>query len=127
MAKKKTEIVIPILNNTYKVVVTFTPTAEGLRKVLREVGFTDEKFIRSIDTGFFNDRLGATLIQDGCHPVITLPRAPKTYKEIGTLSHEASHAIEFICKRIGQPFGDEFAAHSIGAVVEETLKQIRKA
>lgn len=47
---------------------------------------------------------------------------PKTMEEIGTLAHEACHAIENIFEKIREPMGGEVFAHSVGAVVREGLK-----
>ena len=42
-----------------------------------------------------------------------------------TLAHEAVHAVEDICQMIGQPFADEFAAHSVGAIVKHGIRCVK--
>lgn len=110
------EIVIPILNDEYKVVVCFGDP-EKISKVLKSWGHQEHATIGNVE-----DRRGVCFYTRGCHPVIALPRKPKTPTEIGTLSHEAVHAIEYIFEAISQPLGGELFAHSVGAVVRGVLK-----
>ena len=52
-----------------------------------------------------------------------MPRFPKTGAEIGTLSHEAVHAIHHVFDMIEDPYRDtEIFAHSVGAIVRGVLK-----
>lgn len=120
MKKAIKEIVVPILNNEYKVVVCFGPSAE-LEKVLKRRGFPDYARIAPC----LDQNRGMTFVRDDCHPVIALPQIPKLPDHIGTLAHEAAHAVEHICSFINAPFTGELAAHSIGAIVRESLKALK--
>lgn len=114
MKINKNEKVIPILNNEYKVIVCWG-NDEFIKKTLIKWGH---------DTKLFNlDGLrGTTLYSKECHPVIAIRNRPKTAEELGTLSHEATHAVMDIFEKIGEKFGGEVFAHSVGAVVRETLE-----
>jgi hypothetical protein len=112
----KKEIIIPILNDEYKVIVCFG-NPDRISKVLKSWGHQEHATIGGVE-----DRRGACFYTKGCHPVIALPRKPKTPTEIGTLAHEATHAIEYIFDAIQQEFRGELVAHSVGAVVRGCLK-----
>lgn len=110
------EVVIPILNHEYKVVVCW---GKNLEKTIEKWGYKDWDFE-------FNRR-GETLSGINLHPVIVLYRAPDTPEYIGTLAHEAVHAINAIFDYIdeGNRNGEVFA-HSVGAAVREVLEFIDK-
>ena len=111
-------IEIPILNSEYKVIVCFG-NAKFIGKVLKRWGHCPTSTIGGIE-----DRRGACFHSKGCHPVIALPRRPKTPSEIGTLSHEAVHAIGHIFQMIEEKYLDtEIFAHSVGAIVRGVLKE----
>lgn len=112
----KGEIVIPILNDEYKVIVCFGNPAR-VEKVLKSYGHRSE----DTKSTMIGNR-GTCFCTAGCHPVIALPNKPKSATEIGTLAHEATHAIENIFNMIEQPLGGELFAHSVGAVVRGVLK-----
>lgn len=112
----KHEIVIPIINDEYKVVVCFG-TPAYISKVLKSWGHDEHSTMGGVE-----DRRGVCFYTKGCHPVIALPRKPKTPTEIGTLAHESVHAIEYIFQSIQQEFAGEIVAHSVGAVVRGVLK-----
>lgn len=116
--KQKTlrELIIPILNDEYKVIVCFG-TPEKVSKVLKAWGHDEHATI-----GHLDDRRGVCFYTKGSHPVIALPQKPKTPTEIGTLAHESVHAIEYIFNAISQPIEGELFAHSVGAVVRGGLK-----
>lgn len=111
------EKIIPILNNEYKVVVCWG-SPKQIEKILKDWGHKES----SVTSAFFDDRRGATFYAEDCQPVIALPCKPKTPEQIGTLAHEACHAIENIFEKISEPLGGEVFAHSVGAVVREGLK-----
>ena len=107
-------IEIPILNKEYKVIVVFG----GKKKVaecLKKYGYA------LTDTTYHENR-GYLYYNTDCHPVIALPRRPKTPEEIGTLAHEAVHAVSHIFDYIHEHSRDEVFAHSVGAIVRESLK-----
>jgi hypothetical protein len=112
---KQKEIVIPILNSEYKVIVCWG----------------DEKFLKKVMKSWYypdfpiplGERRGSTYHRSDCHPVIYLPRKPKTKEEIGTLAHEAVHAVNHIFDMIEDDNrSTEVFAHSVGAVVKGALK-----
>jgi hypothetical protein len=113
----KKEIIIPILNDEYKVIFTWGNPSE-ISKVLKAWGHQESSTLGGVE-----DRRGACFYSKECHPVIAMPRKPKTPTEIGTLSHEAVHAIGHIFQAISEKYLDtEVFAHSVGAVVRGVLK-----
>lgn len=116
----KNSLTIPILNNEHYVAIVFGDDIK-LQKVLRQWSYPDD-----LDrVGTLIGKRGRCFHAEGCHPVIAMPIRPKTPTEIATLAHEACHAIEYIFASIGQPLGTEVFAHSVGAVVRETLQAIK--
>jgi hypothetical protein len=114
------EIIVPILNDEYKVIVCFGDK-KYIKKILKdwhfEKEFPDWNFI-----GEKLDKRGLCFYEKGCHPVIYMPKFPKTPEEIGTLAHEAFHAINDIFDKLEETVHDEVFAGSIGAVVRKVLK-----
>lgn len=111
--KQVNEIIVPILNNEYKVIVCWGKEKE-VNKVAR--GWGHKK--AAIDLTNFR---GQTYYTKDCHPVIALPKFPKTPEQIGTLAHEAVHAVNNIFDKVGESKTDEIFAHSVGAIVREVL------
>lgn len=110
------EIVVPVLNNEYKVIVCF-----GGEKVIRKV-LTAWHYPKDCDLDLDGYR-GRTFSRKNCHPVIALHKKPRTPEEIGTLAHEATHAIDWIMQTISETGRlEEVYAHCVGAVVREVLK-----
>lgn len=111
--KNTGEIKIPILNNEYKVIVVFGDN-KVVSKCLKRHKFKDTDFEYGTDRA-------VTVFEEETHPVIALPRKPKTPEEIGNLSHEAVHAVKYLFDFIGEKSIDEVFAHSVGAIVREAL------
>lgn len=111
------EIIVPILNDEYKVIVVW-----GNMKYIQKEAKSWHHDTLSDEALDIESRRGVCLCKKDCHPIIILPRKPKTAQEIGTLSHEAIHAIEDIFMKIQQPTNGELFAHSVGAVVRKVLK-----
>lgn len=111
------EIQIPIINDEYKVIVCWGDSKQ-IEKVLKAWGH-DRKDVKSQLT----DRRGVCFYAKDCHPIIALPKRPRTPVEIATLCHEAVHAVFNIFEKIGEQSYDEVFAHSVGAVVRKTLKK----
>lgn len=107
------EIKIPVLNNEYYVIVIFGDS-NVVGKCLKRNGFKDTN-------GDYEGNRGLTYYESDCHPVIALPRKPKTAEEFGTLAHEAVHAVKDIFDHIEEKSIDEVFAHSVGAIVREAL------
>jgi len=116
------EIIIPILNDEYKVIVCFG-NQKYIKKILKAWGHD----LQSTGVDLLNDnRRGTTFNTNGCHPVIALPTEPKTASEIATLAHEAVHAIGYIFGMIEQNAAEEVYAHSVGAIVRIVLEKKNK-
>jgi hypothetical protein len=69
---REREIVIPILNDEYKVIVCWGDS-DYIRKVLKAWWYPND-----FDNGWMIDRRGLCFHSDKCHPVIALPKQPKT-------------------------------------------------
>ena len=110
-------IEVPILNNEYKVIVCFGSPSQ-VEKVLQDYHH-DSVHTKSSMIG----NRGTCFYTKDAHPLIALPSFPKTPEQIGTLSHEAVHAIENIFMKISQPVEGELFAHSVGAVVRIVLQK----
>lgn len=115
--KAEGEIVIPILNDEYKVIVCFGDP-RSIEKVLKVYHHNPAHTM--LDD--HNDR-GRCFYTKGCYPVIAMPSFPETPEQIGTLAHEAVHAITYMFEGIGEGHTDEILAHSVGAVVRNVLKE----
>jgi hypothetical protein len=111
------EVIVPILNDEYYVVVCWG-NAKEVEKILKRWYYTNYE---NPDM----DTRGLCFWNTGCFPVIALPRKPKTSEELATLAHEACHAVENIFDKIGEPIGGEIFAHSVGSVVRITMEQIK--
>lgn len=113
--KENREIVIPILNDEYKVIVCWGDY-KSTNKIIKS-WHHDE-----IDESEWTNRRGFCCHKKDCHPIIVLPKYPKTPEEIGTLAHEAFHAVSNIWNKIEDESHDEVFAHSIGAIVRNVLQ-----
>jgi len=80
-------ITIRIFNEDYKINVAW-----GDHKYLQKVAKREGHNWYKVDT---HDQsfLGKTVLTKGVQPLILIPRYPRTPEEIGTLAHEAVHAI----------------------------------
>ena len=112
----KNSIVIPILNDEYKVVVCWGKPEEIKRimKLWHHKIMDGEKDLEN--------RRGVCFYAKDAHPIIALPHYPKTAEEIGTLAHEAVHVVEDIFVKVQENPQGEIFAHSVGAVVRGVLK-----
>lgn len=116
--KSKKFVVIPILNNEWKVIVSWD-SIKNQKSLMKDWGYKETPLG---DNDFIDEMRGTCFYQKHCHPFIALPRFPKTAEEIGTLAHEASHAITDIFQNIAETKSQEVYSHSVGAVVREVLK-----
>lgn len=116
----KNELRVSILNSEYKVIVVFGGAKE-IGKVLKAYHYPEDITHYDLEQ-MLVDRRGITFYHKNCYPIIALPKKPKTAEQIGTLAHEAVHAIQHIFESIGESSRDEVFAHSVGAVVREVLK-----
>lgn len=119
--KKLKTIDVPILNDTYKVYV-FIGDRELANKKICEYFGEKKEFINL-------DNRGKSVHRWGLHPCIWID-GDLNYKDgIGTLSHEAIHAVSAIMEYLDMDMrdlsGNEFLAHSVGAVVRTVLKEFK--
>lgn len=110
-------IEIPILNDEYKVIVSWA-SIDVVRREMRKYGYPlkglpDKEYMASVR--------GVCCRADDCHPFIVLKRRPRTSEEIGTLAHEAVHAISDILKYT-KVDDEEVFAMSVGAIVRAVLE-----
>jgi hypothetical protein len=112
----KKEIKILILNDEYSVIVCWG-TDKDIKKVIARWHEGNADLMSSL-----SERRGVTFYKHGCHPIIALPQFPKTPEQIGTLSHEAVHAVSNIFRMIEQDSAEEVFAHSVGAIVRNVLQ-----
>ncbi len=120
--KNKT-IVVPILNDEYKVIVCWGGD-KYVSRVGKKWGYNNVKN---------HDRYRGTTYRDpdadredsGLHPLILIPRYPKKPEEFGALAHEATHAVVDIFSKIEENISrsGEVFGHSVGAVVRKVLEK----
>ena len=108
---------VNILNDEYKVVVCWGTTG-FITKIARSYHYTDNEFPI--------DGRGKCYYHKGSYPMVVLPRQPKTSEEIGTLAHEAVHAIDYIFGYLEETRATEIHAHSVGAIVRKVLYEANK-
>lgn len=114
------EIIIPILNDEYKTVFTYG-TPEEIKKVLKKYYYPMDQ----VHEEHFEGR-GVCFYHPGCYPIMAMPGFPKTAEEMGTLAHEAVHAVNDIFGKIGEDGCGEVFAHSVSAIVEKVLTEGKK-
>ena len=108
-------IVVPILNNEYKVIVCYGEKVY-IQKMARKWGHGN------INLG--GQHRGYTFTDPELHPFIAIKRFPKNPEEFGTLAHEAVHAVGNIYAKVGENFeAGEIFGHSVGAIVRGVLEK----
>jgi hypothetical protein len=119
VAVRKNEVVIPILNDEYSVVVCWGTFDERVKALIRWGYATNDKDLIRHTKGqaFFNSK---------CFPLILLPHKPVSGDDAATLAHEAVHAVTDIFNFIDQSLDGEVFAHSVAAVVRMTLRKTRR-
>jgi len=115
-------LTVSIFNNEYKVIVCW-----GDRKFTKRIG-CDWQYPKEIETVLRDQNRGMCYFHSDCHPLIVLPKQPETPEEIGTLAHEAVHAIDDIFSKLDEDYrsSHEVFAHSVGAVVRTVLLIAKK-
>jgi hypothetical protein len=112
----KNEIVIPILNEEYKVIFCWGEPAD-VQKVMKKWHYPEDR----VKASEFSGR-GVCFYAEDCHPIIAMPKKPEFPVEIGTLAHESVHAVLNILQKIGETGGcEEIIAHSVGAIVRKVM------
>lgn len=115
-------IIIPILNHEYKVVVCWGDT-KHLRKTLLDHHYTPDHITKSFIDEQTEKRRGVTFREHRCYPTIWIDAELPAHEAIGTLAHEAVHAVDFIMESIDENvYHSEIFAHSVGAIVRESTK-----
>ena len=114
---------VPILNDQWGVRVAWgdVPT---LNAALKKWGYGDEP----LDADFWDARHGGCVNAPHHEPVICLPAPPSLDPvQLGTVTHEAFHAVNHILRTIEVESADEeILAHSIGAVVRTFAKKAKQ-
>lgn len=114
-------VTVPIFNHEYKVVVCWG-SATHLKKVLSEHYYPKDALL---DEHRLNRR-GVTFINHRCYPVIWIDANLAVSDALGTLAHEAVHAVESIFEAIEEDLRhSEIFSHAVGAVVRETVKAMK--
>jgi hypothetical protein len=114
---KPKEIIVPILNDEYKVIVA-VGNAKWCRQVAKKHGYKTGPM--SLNDG---SARGWTFYQVNRHPLIWLLKPPITAEYIGTLAHEAIHAIDYIWMVTNDVRTTEAFTHSVGAIVRMVMKE----
>ena len=122
-SKKLKIIDVPILNDTYKVYVYIGDRELANKKICEYVGEDNGKEFLNLDNR------GKSVHKWGLHPCIWID-GDLNYKDgIGTLSHEAIHSVSAIMEYLAMDMrdlsGNEFLAHSVGAIVRKTLQNFK--
>jgi hypothetical protein len=113
IANKK--IVIPILNDEYKVVVCWG-SKNFVNKVGKDYGYKDN------EVSIKDDCRGRIWYEERLYPIIVLHKRPSNPTEVGCLAHESFHAVNYIYHYIGESIsGSEIFAHSIASIVRNVL------
>lgn len=122
MKKLIYDTTIPLLNNEYKVVVCWG-TLSQLKKILLDHHYDEEDVtIKELKKDIGGHR-GVTFSQNTCYSVIWLDGNLPCNELLGTLAHEAVHVVNRLFDFIGEKgICDEIFAHSVGAIVRESLK-----
>lgn len=118
-------VTVPILNHEYKVVVCWGDL-KHLRKTLLEHHYSPDHVTTSYLKEQAENRRGVTFREHRCHPVIWLNGVVQAAEAIGTLAHEAVHAVDFTFESIEETLHhSEVFAHSVGAIVREAIKAMK--
>jgi hypothetical protein len=115
----KNEIIIPIFNEEYEAIFCWgTPT--DIQKVMKKHFYPESTIRLTMESS----GRGACYYAENCPPIIAMPRKPETPTEIGTLAHEAVHAVLDILLKIGESRScEEVIAHSVGAIVRKVMSK----
>lgn len=118
-------VLIPILNHEYKVVVCWGDL-KHLRKTLLNHHYNPDHVTKTFLQEQSENRRGVTFREHRCYPTIWLNADLPATDAIGTLAHEAVHAVDFIFQALDEDLiHSEIFAHSVGAIVRETTKAMK--
>ena len=121
MKKIEKFVLVPIFNNEYKIIVCWDSLLNA-RKLMKQYGYVD-----LITEQRMEGMRGLSFYGKDCYPFIMLPKFPRTAEEIGTLAHEATHAVDYIFDAINHKknMADEIFGNAVGAVVRTVLQLIK--
>lgn len=118
-------VTVPILNHEYKVVVCWGDL-KHLRKVLLDHYYNPDHVTKSFLSEQTENRRGVTFREHRCYPTIWINADLPASEAIGTLSHEAVHAVDFIFQALDEDtYHSEIFAHSVGAIVRNTVESMK--
>lgn len=103
-------------------VIAIVGAEEKVQKYVRWK-FEDPEF--KFDVGA---RWGACCYRPGYVPILWIPRKPKTTEEMGTLAHEALHAIFRLLGWAGMPADEsteEVLCHGVSHIVKTVLTKVK--
>ena len=112
---------VDILNDTYKVYVYIGDRERANKAICKYFGENNGK-------EFLNkDNRGKCVFSWGLHPCIWVDGTLDWKNAVGTLTHESIHAIsnimEYLAMDMRDVSGNEFLAHSVGAIVRKCLPE----
>ena len=115
-------LIVPILNHEYKVVVCWGDL-KHLHKTLLDHHYNPDHVTKTFLKEQTEERRGVTFREHRCYPIIWINSDLPATDALGTLSHEAVHAVDFTFQAIDEDLiHSEIFAHSVGAIVRETTK-----
>jgi len=115
-------VTVPILNHEYKVVVCWGDQ-KHLKKTLEAHYYNPDNVTKTMVEQQVENKRGITFRENRCYPTIWLNGEVGANDIMGTLAHEAVHAVDFIFEAIDENmYHSEIFAHSVGAIVRETVK-----
>lgn len=118
-------ILVPIFNHEYKVAVCWGSLTH-LRKTLLDYGYEPDYVTKTFLTEQTENRRGVTFRGNSVFSVIWVDAELPANDAIGTLAHEAVHAVEFTFQAIDEDMiHSEVFAHSVGAIVRESVKAMK--
>ena len=115
-------LIVPILNHEYKVVVCWGDL-KHLKKTLLDHHYNPDHITTTFLKEQTENRRGVTFREFRCYPTIWINADLSVYDSLGTLAHEAVHAVDFIFQAVDEDMiHSEIFAHSVGAIVRESIK-----
>lgn len=118
-------VTIPILNHEYKVVVCWGDVRH-LRKTLLHHHYSPDVITKSFIDEQTEKCRGVTFREHRCYPTVWIDADLPASEAIGTLAHEAVHAVDFIMEALDENlYHSEIFAHSVGAIVRNTVEKMK--
>ena len=112
------EFEVSILNDSYKVYVYLGDKNKSERAIQKYLGIKDELFSE--------ENRGRCVYKRKFHPCIWIDSSLPYQEAVGTLAHEAIHAVsdvmDYLEMDARDTSGNEFLAHSVAAIIRKYLK-----